>query len=104
MPGRLQNPHAQRLALDLAVVQALQRLFGHATFDGDISLEVEDRDFANLGAGNARLTRQRAEDVARTHLLLAPTRDPQLGNADPRPATQENSALATLEKSDEGGT
>src|SRR5690349_22078891 len=64
----LQDAHAQRAALDLAVVQALQGLLGDAALHGHIGLEVEDRDLADLGAGNASFTGQCAKDVARTNL------------------------------------
>jgi MFS family permease len=37
-------------------------------------------------------------------LLVYAFRNPQLKNADPKPATQADSAIATLEKGDEGGT
>ncbi|MNJ76931.1 hypothetical protein D3C77_743200 [compost metagenome] len=44
------DAHAQRAALDLAAVEALQCLFGHCSLDGNEGLEVENRDFPDLGS------------------------------------------------------
>ena len=73
--GLAEQTHAVAAALDLAVVQPLQRGLGLAAAYRDVGELILHLDLADLISGQTGFSGQCAENIARTQFILAAAAD-----------------------------